>query len=212
MRVLFISGLDLQAQETNDAPAHTDLLTKWWALEGGKKKSYFSQGTPGCRACLSRLPICFLLTYCNTCKVGLQRRQEPQGFRWLFSGPAPPPTSKQPSAVCGAVAQPKQCGNNTPSVESTEQNKALMKLLQAFQMPVHINVLLGSTQSEIRRSGSQPGNGLSFSSPFPAQWKSLRTQGCSAGCAAGCQEEGGSLGLFLCNFGKERQDKLCFVL
>lgn len=62
-----------------------------------------------------------------------------------------------------------------------------MKLLQAFQMPVHIDVLLGSTQGEMRLGGSQPGNGLRSSALLPAQWKSLGTQGCSAGRAAGCQ-------------------------
>lgn len=33
-------------------------------------------------------------------------------------------------------------------------------------MPVHISVPLGSTESEIRLGGSQPGNGLRFSSFF----------------------------------------------
>lgn len=99
-------------------------------------------------------------------------------------------------------------------MESIEQNKALMKLLQAFRMPVHINVLLGSTQSEIRLSGSQPGNGLHFSSLFPAWWKSLGTQGCSAGRAAGCQGNEGAWFYFYVTlgWGKERKDNSCFMI
>lgn len=103
-----------------------------------------------------------------------------------------------------AVAQPNRHVNNTPSVESIEQNKALMKLLQAFQMPVHISVPLGSTESEIRLGGSQPGNGLRFSSFFffPAPWKSLGTQGCSARRAAGCQENEGAWVYFYVTLGR----------
>lgn len=138
------------------------------------------------------------------------------GFQWqrlAHSGPSPLPSSKQPNVVHCAVAQPNQHVNNTLSMESTEQNKALMKLLQAFQMPVHISVLLGSTQSEIRLSGSQPGNGLCYSS-FPSLVEESQDTGLPRRMCSWLPREWGSLVSFLCNFlGKrERKDKPCFML
>lgn len=198
--VLPISGLGLPALETNRAPSTHRLADKVMGIRGKnnnktkpKKKEMvlFS----GCRACLSRLPVYLLSAdLLQSIQRGPSATVGAAGISVALWWPSSSSPSKQPSAICGAVAQPEQRGNNTPSVESAEQNKALMKLLQAFQMPVHINVLLGSAQSAMRLGGSQPGNRLSFSSPFPAQCKSLRTQGCSAGCAAGCQKGGGEPG------------------
>lgn len=124
---------------------------------------------------------------------------------WWLSSSSPFKASQ--GHLWGCCTTPKQRGNNT------EQNTALLKLLQALQMPVHISVLLGSTQGETRLVGAC--QGTSSASPPLSQptGKSLRTQGCPAGCAAGCQKkEEGAWVYFYVTWGKERQDRLCFVL